>query len=110
MSTQVVPKTYSVTGDVRLHYTEHGAAGDVLIECRAGHPPSAEGRTVYLRLDPEMVTLMLRTLRDVAIAARGTTEPERLSIHPEPQAVDVKVCIVCHKRAPWCSCGIADYQ
>jgi hypothetical protein len=35
---------------------------------------------------------------------------ERMRLNPEPlRAVKVSRCTGCGKRAPWCSCGKADY-
>lgn len=40
------------------------------IECEVIHPPSQKGRTVYLFLDVEDTTDLLRELRGMAIDAR----------------------------------------
>lgn len=40
----------------------------------------------------------------------GVVQTERMNLNPEPlKAVRVLVCRGCRKRAPWCSCGEADY-
>jgi hypothetical protein len=35
----------------------------------------------------------------------------RVEVNPEPlEAKPIPVCKGCGKRAPWCSCGAADYE
>ena len=48
--------------------------GDYLgIECEVVNPPSARGRKVYVFLDDQDVTDILRELREAAIRARSKT-------------------------------------
>lgn len=47
------------------------ATGAFVLECEVISPPSSRGKTVYLILDTEETTLLLKDLRDQAIADRS---------------------------------------
>lgn len=50
--------------------------GGMWIECEVAAPPSMDGRTVYLHVDPDQVTPMLLAFRDQARDQRMTTTAE----------------------------------
>jgi hypothetical protein len=68
----VRPKRH-LDGGVKMLY------GDMLaIECEVYSPPSSEGRTVYVFLDDDDVTMLLRECRDAA--SRHRTDPEHKTV------------------------------
>src|SRR5436190_21666606 len=61
VSVNIKPKRYSLTDKPVIHY------GDFLVvECEVYSPPSAAGRTVYMFLDDDDVTELLRECRQAA--------------------------------------------
>lgn len=65
----VRPKRYALSDNPVIHY------GDFLVvECEVFKPESAEGRTVFVFLDDDDVTNLLRECRDAA--SRHRTNPD----------------------------------
>lgn len=53
-------------GGPKIHQTGRSVRDDILLECVITHPPSSEGRRVFVQMDNEMVTKMLIAFRDEA--------------------------------------------
>lgn len=74
-----------------------------------------EAEEKAFRLTAREKTLRGWTYGDIEVWNVWTAEdsrslPARLAVNPDPlEVTEVKSCRICSMRAPWCSCGQADY-
>lgn len=70
---------------------EHADHPRIVVECEVTHPPSAEGRSVYLWLNDADVTTLLLELRDAARIARSAPLSARLTPETPPTFGDLVI-------------------